>query len=565
MSFSRKGGTARWSAALLALALLGAACGGDDGGADDEGGQTGTSEVSGDSTVKDGGTLVFGADQDFGGYNVNTSKGNQLAANQAIRLVWATAYRARPDFSMEPYLLAEEAAIVSQDPFTVEWKIQPKATWSDGVPVSADDFEFIWLMCNGSKKTADCANPTGYDLITKLEKPDPKTVRTVFKQPYADYKSLFPVVPSHIAKQRGGGDDVAGWNTGFNDDPGAAAGPYKVEGRVRGDSLTLVRNESFWGKPAHLDKITFRFLPESLTQPDALRNGEVKMIYPQPQLDQVQIVEEIGNVKSEINFGPTFEHLTFNMKNEFLSNVEVRRAIAYGVDRTAIVNRLMLPFSEKASQLDNRVLVSSQKGYEAHGADYAKANVKKAQDLLVKAGFTKGAGGIFEKDGKKLQLRLSTTAGNDLREQQETLIQQQLKLVGIDIRIDNTEADDLFNKRLPEGNFDIANFAWVGTPFPASGANQIYNGTSASNFGRYANKKVDDLMLKALGTVDETARLEVLNQLDEAMWDDLPNLPLYQKPTFLAYYESYGNISDNTTSESPFWNAEEWGLKATAK
>ena len=567
MSFIRRGpgcprGSSRrvlrGSVALLALTMFGAACSGDDGGGGEEAGA-----ATEDGVVQSGGTLVFGADQDFAGYNVNTSKDNQLASNQAMRLVWATAYRARPDFSMEPYALAGEAAIVSEKPFTVEWKINPKATWSDGVPVSGDDFEMTWRMCNGSEKEADCASPVGYDLITKLEKVEPKTVRTEFKQPFADYKSLFPLVPAHIVKQRGAGNDVAGWNTGFDADPGVAAGPFKVDDRVRGDSLTLVRNDKFWGKPANLEKIIFRFLPKSQTQPDALRNGEVKMIYPQPQTDQVQEVEALSKVHEEINFGPTFEHLTFNMANPLLAQVEVRKAIAYGVDRQAIVNRLMLPFSEKASQLDNRVLVSTQKGYEPHGQEYLKADPKKAEDTLTKAGYVKGPDGIYARDGKKLQFRLGTTAGNDLRENQGVLIQAQLKKVGIDIRIENSE--NFLTENLPKGNFDIANYAWVGTPFPASGASQIYQGASDSNFGKYANKKVDELLAKAVSTTDDAARFAVLNELDDLMWADLPNLPLYQKPTFLAFYESYANISDNTTTESPFWNAEEWGLKATTK
>lgn len=551
-----KGNMARLFVALVSLALVAGACGGDGGG---------ETQGGGGGEIRKGGTLVFGADQDFAGYNVGTSKDSSLAGGQIMRQVWVSAYRTRPDFSLEPYVLAEEATVVSESPFVVEWKIRPDADWDDGTPVSADDFELTWQMCNATKEDADCASTSGYDLITKLDKPDGKTVRTEFKQPYADYKALFGVVPSHIAKQRGGGSPVQGWNTGFDTDPGAAAGPFKVAERVKGSSLTLVRNDKFFGKKANLDRIIFRFLPESLSQPDALRNGEVQMIYPQPQTDQVQIVEELPNVHSEINFGPTFEHLTFNFENEFLAISEVRQAIALGVDRAAIVDRLMKPFSEEASQLDNRVLVSTQKGYQANGKQFATPDVNKAQSLLQKAGFTKGAGGFFEKDGKKLQLRLSTTAGNQLREQQGVLIQAQLKAVGIDIRIDNSPAEDLFGKRLPEGNFDIANFAWVGTPFPASGANQLYNSASDSNFGEYANKKVNEMMLTALGETDETARLALLNEIDELMWADLPSVPLYQKPTFLAHSEDFVNITDNTTTESPFWNSEEWGQKATAK
>lgn len=553
-----KGNVARLFVALLSLALVAGACGtGDGGGGETQGGEAGE--------IRKGGTLVFGADQDFGGYNVNTSKDNSLAGGQIMRQVWVSAYRARPDFSLEPYVLAEEAKVVSESPFVVEWKIRPDASWDDGTPVSADDFELTWQMCNATNEDADCASTSGYDLITKLDKPDGKTVRAEFKQAYADYKSIFSLVPSHIAKQRGGGSSVQGWNTGFDTDPGTAAGPFKVGERVKGSSLTLVRNDKFFGKKANLDRIIFRFLPESLSQPDALRNREVQMIYPQPQLDQVELVGELAGIESEINFGPTFEHLTLNFKNEFLAISEVRQAIALGVDRQAIVNTLMKPFSEKAAQLDNRILVSTQRGYRANGQQSAEVDVKKAQSLLEKAGFRKGPGGIYAKDGKKLSLRLSTTAGNQLREQQGVLIQSQLKEVGIDIRIENAKADLLFGTLLPEGNFDIANFAWVGTPFPASGANQLYNSTSDSNFGKYANKSVDEMMLEALGEVDEDARLAMLNEIDEVMWKDLPNIPLYQKPTFLAYYDDYVNIQDNTTTESPFWNSEEWALKATAR
>ncbi len=555
MRIHGKGNAARLFLTLLCVAMIAGACGSDDKKQDGEAAPSGEE--------KSGGTLVFGADQDFAGYNVNTVEDNSLAAGQIMKQVWSGSYRVKPDFSLETDILAGEATVTSEDPFTVEWKIKPEASWDDGTPLSSDDFELYWQMCNGKNKEASCASTTGFDLIAKLDKVDGKTVKAEFAQPFSDYKSLFDdIPPSHIIKQRSPDDLVKGWNTALNEDPGASSGPFKVGERVKGASLKLVRNEKFWGTKPKLDEIIFRFLPESTTQPDALRNGEVNMIYPQPQLDQVATVKAFPGVHSEINFGPTFEHLTLNTKNEFLADKAVRQALAYGVDRAAIVERLMKPFSDKASQLDNHLLVSTQKGYEAHGEDYATVNVAKAVELLEGAGFKKGATGIMEKGGKKLSLRLSTTAGNKLREQQGVLIQAQLKEVGIDIRIDNSPAEDLFGKRLPEGNFDIANFAWVGTPFPAAGGYQIYSAASGSNFGKYSNKDVDAKLLAALAETDEATRIGLLNEIDKIMWEDLPNIPLYQKPTFLAYNTKYVNISDNTTEESPFWNSEVWALKA---
>jgi peptide/nickel transport system substrate-binding protein len=549
----------RWTVLASVLALLvGVGCKSDSKKA------SGTTPTTNAASIKEGGTLVFGADQEPTGFNIGTSKDNGTSVAVVIRNIWPSAYRTRPDFTLEPYLLDGPATVTSQNPFTIEWKIKAAAVWDDGTPVSADDFEYYWQHCNATNKDDDCASTAGYDQISKLEKVDPKTVRTTFKAPYSDYEGLFGnLVPSHVAKQRGAG--VAGWNDGFQDNPGPSAGPYKFDSWQKGSTLTIVRNDKWWGPKPHLDKIIYRFLPESSSQPDALRNNEVNMIYPQPQLDQVNVIKGLPGITSGISFGPSFEHLTLNFKNQFLAVPEVRQALALGVDRQAIVTTLMKPFSDKATQLDNRVFVATQKGFEPHGQAVAKVDVAQAQSMLEKAGFTKGKDGIYEKGGKKLQLRLSTTAGNKLREQQGVLIQSQLKTVGIDIRIDNSDNKTLFGTRLPKGDFDIANFGWVGTPFPASAAEQIYQTGSASNFGKYSDPAVDDLIKKATAEVDFTKRTALLNQADVAMWTDLPNIPLYQKPTFIAFSDKYLNITDNTTTETPFWDVEEWGLKASAQ
>jgi peptide/nickel transport system substrate-binding protein len=551
-----KAGLVRLVVILSIVTLVGVGC--PDGGAETRGGDTPGQDAS---EVKEGGTLVFGADQELTGFNFNTSKHAQTSVAMVVRNLWPAAYRVRPNFTVEPYVLDGPARVLSTNPFSVEWKIKGDADWDDGTPVSADDFEYVFETCNGKQKDADCASITGYDQITEFQKVDPKTVRATFVPAFGEYESLFGwLPPAHIAKQRGGG--VKAWNEGFDSDPGASSGPYKLERWDRGSSLVLVRNDKWWGPKPHLEKIVYRFLPESSAQPNALRNSEVDMIYPQPQLDQVNVVKGFTGVRSRISFGPSFEFLTFNSKHPFLAVPEVRQAIALAVDRAAIVDTLMKPFSEKASRLDNRVLVANQKGYQAHGQDYAKAELGKATSLLEKAGFTKGPSGFYEKDGTPLRLRLSTTAGNKLREQQGVLIQAQLRKAGIDIRIDNAPSATFFG-RVADGNFDIANYALRGSPFAASNVDSTYRTGGGYNDAGYSNPEVDGLMTMALREPDFDKRTALLNQVDELLWKDLPNLPLYQKPTFLAYEARYANIADNTTYETPFWNVEEWGIRAS--
>lgn len=562
---------------LLALSLVAAACGSSDDSTD--GGTATTGAKATDAEVKQGGTIAYAAEQEPTGFNNLTSKDNLAELRHIMRHIWPSAYLTKPDFSVVPTALLDgEAKVTSQSPFTVEWKIADEAVWSDGVPFTSDDFEFNYLSCNGkvdpgeptakneetgADETAiDCASTSGYDKVTKFEKPDAKTVRLTFDEPYVEYEGLFsdPMPPAHLGKTLPGG-----WNTGFDADPLVSAGPYKLKEYKKGESFTLERNDKWWGPKPNLDTIIFREIPDPSTHPDALRNDEVQVIYPQPQTDLVDLVNQIPGVKQELNFGPTWEHLDFNFKNELLAVKEVRQAIAYGVDRDRYVNTLMKPFSDKAERLDSRVFMSNQPEYVAHGKEYAARAPAKATAALEKAGFTKGGDGVYAKDGKRLSFRLRVKSPNPLREQMEQLIQDDLKGVGIEIKIANFGDPDTIGGIGSKGDFDLFIFAWVGTPFEVSGVQQIFDSASDSNFGKYSNPAVDAAIKKAGAILDEGDRADALNKVDEMLWEDLANLPLFQKPVgLLAYSDKYANISDNTTTEGLFWNSSNWGLKAAA-
>ncbi|HEX5879940.1 MAG TPA: ABC transporter substrate-binding protein, partial [Actinomycetota bacterium] len=285
-------------------------------------------------------------------------------------------------------------------------------------------------------------------------------------------------------------------------------------------------------------------------------------IYPQPQLDLVQQVKQNPDITSEINFGLSFEHLTLNFKNEFLKELPVRQALAKAINRDEIVRRTVGQFDSKATRLDNRIYLTGQPEYVANAGEFATQDVAGAQKLLEGAGFTKGADGIYTKGGKKLSLRISTTAGNALREAQESLIQSQAKAAGIDIQIKNAPSDVFFETWLPEGNFDIANFAWVGTPFAISSTKALFTFPSDSNYGSYDNPKVKQLYDQAIAELDPATAADLGNQIDAQMWADMAIIPLYQKPTFIAWRNTFANIGDNSTQDGPFWNANLWGQKA---
>ena len=159
--------------------------------------------------------------------------------------------------------------------------------------------------------------------------------------------------------------------------------------------------------------------------------------------------------------------------------------------------------------------------YQDHFAQYGKADVAGAAKLLEDAGYTKGADGIYAKGGKPLSLRISTTAGNQLRETQEQLIQAQLKQVGIDIKIVNADNRKFFGEWLPQGNFDIANFGWVGNPFAISSNQDIYRTGGGGNTASTRATRSTSCSARRSGKVDEAKSAELGNQIDQQLTADM--------------------------------------------
>jgi peptide/nickel transport system substrate-binding protein len=537
------------------LALVAAACGGGDD--DDNAGPGGGEQAE----VVKGGTITYASDQQVGGFNNATSKDNKASLQYIVINVYPQSFRALPNFEvvMDKNLL-DSAEQTKDTPQTIVYKIKKEAVWSDGTPISADDYIYAWQQQNGKDATIDIASKTGYENIESVTGSDAgKTVTVVFATPFSEWKSLFAnLLPAHIMKTVPGG-----WNTGLANPPTWSGGPFKIATYTKDQSLTLVPNEKWWGPKPNLDSIVVRFGLTAANVPQALENKEIDLAYPQPQIDLVQRVKAIPGIKSEINYGLSYEHIDFNFKNEHLGVKEVREAIAWGLDRDTIVDRTVKQFDDRGTRLDNRIWLTGQPAYEAHGEQYQKRDIAKAAQALEKAGYKKGTDGIYAKGGKRLSLRISTTGGNALREQTEQLIQAQLKEVGIDITIANVPGSAVFDE-ISAGNFDIALFAWVGTPFTVSSNKAIFSPGGDSNYGKYENASVGEMFNKAISTPDTRESIRLSQEIDKQVWADMATIPLYAKPTFLPYRDTYGNVRDNATTEGPLWNAIEVGKKATA-
>lgn len=586
---TRRKGSAKLLAALLGLSMVAAACGSDDdagtaggdtdatteGGGESAGGESPCPENEVTGEPEAGGNVTFAAEQVVQGFSPLRSAHNSTTLG-SVAAFWLPGVQAvQPDGSVETNEdLMVSMEQVSDDPQTIEYVIQEDAVWSDGTPITGADFDYTFQQLNGSNPDADAASTTGYEDIETLtvDESDPKQVTVVYgaETPFADWQSLFDYLyPAHIMEERG---TPFGESFDTDDVPDFSGGPWIIDDYELDSVITFVPNEEWYGEPPLLESITYQLGIEPGTLAQSFENNEIDMAYPQPQVDLVSSFQALQPaVACQITTGFSFEHIDFNQENEFLQDLEVRQAIAFALDRDDLVERTIGQFDPNAVRLDNRLILNPEEDYQSNAGEYETQDQEQARELLESVGFEEGADGIYERDGQPLSLRITTTGGNQLREVTEQVIQDQLSEVGIEIEIDNEDGSAAFERFFPESgapedrDYDIALFAWVGTPFVSS-QKSLYEtfdaetGAGGQNEMFYSNPEVDALLEEVIRTTDEAEINELVNQIDTILWDDMVTLPLYTKPNFLPYDAAIANVIDNPTTAGPLWNSTTWGF-----
>ena len=537
------------------------------------------SSSSSAASVKSGGTFTYALDEDVPGFNINNATDSAFVLQEIMNQIWPTVYVTTDTLKLQldkDYVTS--ATVTSTSPQTIVYQINPKAVWSDGTPISADDFIYMWQANSGNPKYTDVggkafepASTAGYSQIKSVTSSNGgKTATVVFATPFGDWQSLFSdIMPSHIAK-------TVGYNNGFQTFNAAvkvSGGPFEIQTYTQGQDLIEVRNPKWWGTPAPLDKLVFRFFADDNQIPPALQNNEANAASPViASLEFKNALAPIPNLTTTIIPGLQFQHFDFNQGNPYLGKLAVRQAIAAGTNRADMVNRIIGPLTTSVKPLNNRIYMPNQPQYTDTSGGAAAFDPAKAKQLLQSAGMTMGSDGYFHPSsgpqaGKDLTFTLSTTSGVPVRAEIEQLFQSYMKNIGIKINIQNYAAATLFGTVAPKSEYDIIEFAWVATPFASSNQSIYCSYTNAGlcgqNWNHYTNSQVDKLFVQATATLDPAKAATLYNQIDAILWKDMVTLPLFQQPVLTTWTSSYGNILPNPSSSGLTWNAQTWGLKAS--
>lgn len=577
MSTKRTGTKALALLAGSALALSACATG-DSGGSGEASNSVTTAPI----------TITWGYAQEFTAYNSNTIDGTLLSNTVILNQVQRGFVYFAPDGTIARDKDFGTFEKTSDNPLTVKYKINPKAAWSDGDQIDCDDVTLTWLANSNTtgEKGFSSASTTGYDQMNPPAcKAGDKDFTITYKTPFADWEAVFnwtSIVPAHIVEKQAGmtktfvdyvstptspelAKAIDFYNKAWQFNPGQlkqdiipSSGPYLIDSWTENQSFTLKANPKWWGTPARAGTIVLRYIPDD-AQAQALQNGEINIMSPQPQVDIVNQLKKLGDkVKVQNGDQFSFEHLDFNFKGPFADR-NLREAFALCVPRQEIVNNLVVPQNPKAEILQSRFIYPFQPQYNdfaasVGGKQYDQVNIAKAKQLVTAAGKT----GMTVRIG----WRKNPTAPNKRRADTVALIQASCAQAGF--KVVDSGTNTFFDEELPNGNFDVGLYAWSGSPTVTSNA-AIYQtkagGKGGQNNGQYSNTQVDQWFSELNTTLDKDKQVALLKQIDTQLWTDLATIPLFAFPNLAATDSKVENVRMNATQQDLSWNAQEWNLK----
>ena len=532
----------------VGLALSLSACGGSSGGgktsssASKSGSSTSSSGGSAASlppsaythaayaSVKQGGTLTGEIAQLPANYN-NYQANGLLGDTQTIQNPLTPAgggFTFNPDgsYKVDPDYVTS-AKVVASSPTKIEVKLNPKGVWSDGKPITYTDELNNWKALNNTNKAFEPATTSGWDQITAVTKGSSNYDYTVtFKTAYSDWVGyVYPVLPSTVT------DTPAHFNTTWATKQYPTNGPFvisKIDSSAQ--VITETPNPKWWGRKPKLDKIVWRVIDQSSIG-QSFVNKELDVVDTQANADVIKQASGRSDSTLMKSGGLNWTHVTMNDSKPPFNDVNVRKAVAYGIDRTTFAKVVQKGLTVPPQTQGNGILMPGQKGYVDNFGTAYPYSTSKADALLKQSGYTKGSDGYYAKGGQTLSFAMLVPSGTPTNAQRAQLVQTFLQKIGIKVTLNTVPTAKYFSDYIQTGNYQATSFTWQGGLLPVSSSEPIYYpADGGSNYSKITGPNQGKLWTKALSNLDPTSRLKDIDAIDKDLTSYVAIIPLATSP-----------------------------------
>jgi peptide/nickel transport system substrate-binding protein len=419
-------------------------------------------------------------------------------------------------------------------------------TWSDGKPLTAHDYEFLFQVVM-SDDVPVLAIRQNLIQAKHVKAYDDHTLVIFFKEPFAcntDTLANFPCLPKHIYEKSIADDPLmakSAYHTNLEDHP-VVSGPYELVKRVRNQEFVLRRRENYYmhnGKQVrpkpYFKEFRFRVIEDLNTAIVALKGGEIEemMLRPEQWVGQTDGDDFYARNTKVTSLEWTEFHFVWNMKSPFFEDKRVRQAMSWAIDYKEMLGTIC----QGLYQPSRGPFHPTEWWFPKNGPEPYHQDLKKAQALLDEAGWIDSDGdGIRDKEinGRRVTFEFTLlTYQTENAIQVSTLLKSCLDQIGIVCNVKPTEFTVLVDSQ-QNHKFQAAMGGWGAGTDPDTSANLYVTG-EGRNYAGYSNKQVDELFEKGRRELDQKKRAEIYGQIHKIMWEDQPYTWLFYRNAFYAF------------------------------
>ncbi|EKO3566213.1 ABC transporter substrate-binding protein [Vibrio metschnikovii] len=439
----------------------------------------------------------------------------------------------------------------TSDNQTYTFYLRKDAKWSNGDPVTAQDFVYSWQravdpataspyswymeytkMKNAKEIIAgEKASTTlgvkaldDHTLVVELDTPLPYFVMMT------GHTTMKPVHKGTIEKH---GDE---WTRAGNY---VSNGAYMLDRWVVNERLELKRNPNYWDdSKTVINKVTFLPIENQVAEMNRFLSGEIHITNEVPiehfrrlQRDHADSVSVVGSLCTY--------YYGFNNQKPPLDDVRVRKALSFAIDRDVIANAIMGQGEKPAYFLTPEITAGFQPEMPAYGKMTQQQRLAEAKKLLEEAGYNRS---------NPLRFNLLYNTSENHRKVATAIQSMWRSGLGVNVTLENQEWKTYLDSRR-EGNFDVTRAGWCGDYNEASSFLTLMKSSNSSNDPRYHNEEYDALMAKAMATTSEKERQAIYAQAEKLLARDMPIAPIYQYVKSRLLSPQVGGFPSNNAEE----------------
>jgi peptide/nickel transport system substrate-binding protein len=426
---------------------------------------------------------------------------------------------------------------VGQDGLTLTFYLRKDVFWQDGALFSAPDVIFTY------QKLTDPKVPTPYsgqfEKVETVKALDPYTVVVRYKESFSPGLSSWTmgIVPEHLLKNENF------QNTRFSRAP-VGTGPYYLKKWVHGEKIELWANRAYFEGRPNLDRVIVRILPDPATVFLELQteNLDTANLTPLQFNRQIHTPFFEKKYKSYRFSGMQYTYLGYNLKHPIFQDKRVRQALAFAIRPDELISGVLMGRGRSVSGpfLPESWAANPDVKPFAYDPD-------KAKRLLSEAGWRDSDGdGVLDREGMKFSFTVLTNGDNDLRKMTCEILQKELSLVGVQMKIQSMEWGTLLKEFILPRRFDAVLMGWSLALDP-----DIYDlfhssrtGPGQFNFISYQNREVDRLLEEARKTFDLSQRGALYRQVHAIIYEEQPYAFLYAPESLSVIHRRFQNVKE---------------------